>query len=57
MVSHSPVMLHDMLDWLGPREGGTYEALHRDVLTPMSELFALIREISGAIQHEIGAFG
>jgi phosphoenolpyruvate carboxylase len=41
----------------GPREGGTYEALHRDVLTPMLELFALIREISGAIQHEIGAFG
>lgn len=41
----------------GPREEGTYEALHRDVLTPMSELFALIREISGAIQHEIGAFG
>ena len=25
--------------------------------TPMGELFALIREISGAIQHEIGAFG
>ena len=41
----------------GPREGGTYEALHRDVLVPMGELFALIREISGAIQHEIGAFG
>jgi phosphoenolpyruvate carboxylase len=41
----------------GPREGGTYEILHRDVFAPMLEQFALIREISGAIQHEIGAFG
>ena len=41
----------------GPREGGTYEALHRDVFAPMLTLFELIREISGAIQHEIGAFG
>nr|WP_047575742.1 phosphoenolpyruvate carboxylase [Methylobacterium sp. ZNC0032] len=41
----------------GPREGGTYEALHRDVFAPMLGLFALVREISGAIQHEIGAFG
>ena len=41
----------------GPREGGTYEALHRDVFAPMLAQFALIREISGAIQHEIGAFG
>ena len=41
----------------GPREGGTYEALHRDVFAPMLAQFALVREISGAIQHEIGAFG
>lgn len=41
----------------GPREGGTYEALHRDVIAPMQALFELLREISGAIQHEIGAFG
>ena len=41
----------------GPRDGGTYEALHRDVLEPMLQSFTLIREISGAIQHEIGAFG
>lgn len=41
----------------GPREGGTYEALHRDVFAPMLAQFELIREISGAIQHEIGAFG
>nr|WP_082358999.1 phosphoenolpyruvate carboxylase [Bosea sp. AAP35] len=41
----------------GPREAGTYEALHRDVIAPMQALFELMREISGAIQHEIGAFG
>ena len=41
----------------GPREGGTYEALHRDIFEPMRRSFDLVREISGAIQHEIGAFG
>lgn len=41
----------------GPREGGAYAALHRDVIEPMRACFALLREISGAIQHEIGAFG
>lgn len=40
-----------------PREGQTYEALHRDVFAPMSRAFALVRQISGAMQHEIGAFG
>lgn len=41
----------------GPREGGAYESLHREVFSPMRENFALLREISGAVQHEIGAFG
>ena len=41
----------------GPREGDTYEALHRDIFEPMRRTFDLVREISGAIQHEIGAFG
>ena len=41
----------------GPREGGTYEGLHRDVLAPMERWFALLRETSGVIQHEVGAFG
>jgi phosphoenolpyruvate carboxylase len=27
------------------------------VIEPMRACFALLREISGAIQHEIGAFG
>ena len=41
----------------GPREGGTYEALHGDVFEPIRRWFELVREISGAIQHEIGFFG
>ena len=42
---------------LGPRESDTYETLHRDIFEPMRRSFDLVREISGAIQHEIGAFG
>lgn len=41
----------------GPRAGGAYQGLHREVFAPMHDCFALLREISGAIQHEIGAFG
>jgi phosphoenolpyruvate carboxylase len=41
----------------GSREGGGYEVLHRDICRPMRACFDLLREISGAIQHEIGAFG
>ena len=41
----------------GPREGGAYAAFHRDVVDPMRDCFGLLREISGVIQHEIGAFG
>lgn len=52
-----PTLGLDFGEPAGPRDGGTYEALHRDVLGPMLQSFALIREISGAIQHEIGAFG
>ncbi len=40
-----------------PRDADTYEALHADVLEPMARWFALVREASGAIQHEIGAYG
>ena len=41
----------------GPREGGTYGPLHRDLFEPMRRSFDLVREITGAIQHEVGAFG
>ncbi|GJD52601.1 Phosphoenolpyruvate carboxylase [Methylobacterium crusticola] len=41
----------------GPRDVGTYEAEHRTVFAPIGRLFGLVREISGMIQHEVGAFG
>ncbi|MDP4024664.1 phosphoenolpyruvate carboxylase [Methylobacterium sp. NEAU 140] len=41
----------------GPRDVGTYEAEHRDLFAPIAALFAGVREISGMIQHEVGAFG
>lgn len=40
-----------------PRGGDAYESLHRDVLAPIRKDFALIRQVSGAIAHEVGAFG
>ena len=41
----------------GPREEGTYEVLHRELFDEIRRSFDLVREITGAIQHEIGAFG
>ncbi|ARW11253.1 phosphoenolpyruvate carboxylase [Acetobacter ascendens] len=41
----------------GPREEGIYEREHRDIFVPMQQMFELIREISIAIMHNIGAFG
>ena len=35
----------------GPREGGTYRALHTDIFGPIRSLFDQVREISGAIQQ------
>jgi hypothetical protein len=34
-----------------------YEAEHRTLFAPIRRLFGLVREISGMIQHEVGAFG
>lgn len=56
-INPDPALGLDFGEPPGPREGGAYAALHRDVVAPMRECFALLREISGAIQHEIGAFG
>jgi phosphoenolpyruvate carboxylase len=56
-VNPDPALGLDFGEPPGPREGGAYAALHRDVVAPMRECFALLREVSGAIQHEIGAFG
>ncbi|MBR0670638.1 phosphoenolpyruvate carboxylase [Neoroseomonas soli] len=40
-----------------PREGASYAAEHEAILTPMAEFFALVRECSAVISHEVGAFG
>ncbi|GJE06713.1 MULTISPECIES: phosphoenolpyruvate carboxylase [Methylobacterium] len=41
----------------GPRDVGTYEAEHTGLFEPIRRMFAQVREISGMIQHEVGAFG
>ena len=41
----------------GPRDVGTYEAEHANLFEPIRRMFAQVREISGMIQHEVGAFG
>lgn len=41
----------------GPRDTGTYEAEHATLFQPIRRMFAQVREISGMIQHEVGAFG
>ena len=40
-----------------PREGASYAREHAALFTPMASLFALVRECSAAISHEVGAFG
>ncbi|WP_212375350.1 phosphoenolpyruvate carboxylase [Acetobacter persici] len=41
----------------GPREQGIYEREHREIFMPMQQMFALLREISVGVMHDIGAFG
>ena len=41
----------------GPRDVGTYEAEHTGLFQPIRHMFVQVREISGMIQHEVGAFG
>ena len=41
----------------GPRDVGTYEAEHANLFQPIRRMFDQAREISGIIQHEVGAFG
>jgi phosphoenolpyruvate carboxylase len=40
-----------------PREGASYAREHAALFAPMGRLFALVRECSAAISHEVGAFG
>jgi phosphoenolpyruvate carboxylase len=41
----------------GPREGASYAAEHAAIFGPMGRIFALVRECSAVISHEVGAFG
>ena len=41
----------------GPRDVGTYESEHANLFQPIRRMFDQVREISGMIQHEVGAFG
>ncbi|PXW64093.1 phosphoenolpyruvate carboxylase [Methylobacterium sp. B4] len=41
----------------GPRDVGTYETEHNTLFGPIRRMFERVREISGIIQHEVGAFG
>ncbi|QGY05454.1 phosphoenolpyruvate carboxylase [Methylobacterium mesophilicum SR1.6/6] len=41
----------------GPRDVGTYAAEHANLFEPIRRMFEQVREISGMIQHEVGAFG
>jgi phosphoenolpyruvate carboxylase len=40
-----------------PREGASYAREHATIFVPMGKLFALVRECSAVIAHEVGAFG
>jgi phosphoenolpyruvate carboxylase len=40
-----------------PHEGLSYAREHAEIFAPMRGLFALARECSAAISHEVGAFG
>ncbi|WP_336488645.1 phosphoenolpyruvate carboxylase [Methylobacterium nigriterrae] len=41
----------------GPRDVGTYETEHTGLFQPIGRMFLQVREVSGMIQHEVGAFG
>ena len=48
------------LDYAEPRTSGTslaYAREHAEIMQPMLRLFGLVREISAAVTHEVGAFG
>jgi phosphoenolpyruvate carboxylase len=41
----------------GDKQAGSYMREHVEIFEPIHEAFALVREISVAITHEVGAFG
>ena len=48
---------HDYGEAAGPAAHLSYEREHETLFAPIARLFALTREITAALNHEIGAFG
>ncbi len=48
---------HDYGEPPGPTAHLSYESEHETIFHPIARLFALTREITAALSHEIGAFG
>ena len=47
----------DFAEPAAPREGASYAAEHAAILAPMARCFALVRDCSAVVSHEVGAFG
>jgi phosphoenolpyruvate carboxylase len=56
-VTSDPTLGLNFGEPAGPRDVGTYEAEHANLFQPIRRMFGQVREISGMIQHEVGAFG
>jgi phosphoenolpyruvate carboxylase len=47
----------DFAEPRAPRAAAAYSREHAEIFNPMARLFSLVREISSAVTHEVGAFG
>ncbi len=52
-----PAVDRDYSEPRAPRASAAYSREHAEIFSPMSRLFGLVREISTAVTHEVGAFG
>jgi phosphoenolpyruvate carboxylase len=52
-----PDVDRDYAEPRAPRAATAYAREHAEIFTPMGRLFALVREISVAVTHEVGALG
>ncbi len=56
-ASPDPAVERDYAEPRGPQMAAAYAREHAEIFQPISRLFAVMREISAAISHEVGAFG
>jgi len=47
----------DFAEPRAPRTAAAYTREHAEIFAPMARLFGLVREVSTAVTHEVGAFG